>query len=70
MCQQFLIIKKVKQLKKQFGIAKIFFLNISNPNIRNPLEIFFKLWNQKLLVHNTSIHNGMIYNFQVMSRFS
>ena len=61
---------KVKQLKKQFGIAKILFQNISNPNIRNLLEIFFKLWNQKLLVHNTSIHNGMIYNFQVMSRFS
>ena len=59
-----------KQMKKQFGIAKILFQNISNPNIRNPLEIFFKLWNQKLLVHNTSIHNGMIYNFQAMSRFS
>ena len=33
--------KKVKQMKKQFGIAKILFQNISNPNIRNLLEIFF-----------------------------
>ena len=29
-----------KQMKKQFGIAKILFQNISNPNIRNLLETF------------------------------
>ena len=71
MYQQFLIRKKSKTDEKTiFGIGKIFFQNISHQNIGNSLEIFFKLWNQKLLVHNTSIHNGMIYNFQVMSRFS